>query len=307
MDYLRSRGIGGTDIAAICGLHPTRDAWTVYAEKTGLLEKVVDATNNRIRWGKLLERAIVAGYSEITTHETEWVDRTMRNERRPIQVWTPDALGINGAANRGVDAKNVAWDQAKLWGEPGTDDVPQHIVAQCQWYLSASGRQAWDVAALFGGNDLRIYTVLPDREIEAALLEEAERFWMEHVLKGVAPPMGNSPAVAEYLKQRFPRNVVALRQATPEEAALIYEYLPVRDELNQLEDECAAMENRIKASIGDADGVQFGGGKITWKASKDGTLVDWEAVARAAGATPELVAQYTTTKPGSRRFLVSTK
>jgi putative phage-type endonuclease len=316
MDELRSKGIGGTDIAAIYGLHPTRDAWTVYAEKTGLLERVVDATNARMRWGKLLERAIVVGYSEITTHETEWVDRTMQNPERPWQVWTPDALGVGAASNRGVDAKNVSWDQIGKWGERGTDDTPQHIVAQCQWYLSASGRRAWDVPALFGGNDLRIYTVLPDPEIEAALLEEGDRFWRDNVLPRVAPPMGNSPAVAEYLKQRFPRNVAAIRQATDEEMALVSEYLPARTDHALLGDRLAALENRIKAAIGDADGFTFQGGKITWTKDRDTTGTDWEAVARElaerAGATAEeldemRLAHQVVTRRGPRKLRVSVK
>lgn len=301
---LRSRGLGGTDIAAIVGLHPQRQAWDVFAEKTGLLERVADTTNNRMRWGKKLERLIAEAWTEVTRKDHRWCDET-RIGKHPFQVYTPDAF--SQADLRGIECKTAGLDQAKNWGEPGTDDVPQQYLVQCQWYMSAADFPRWDVAVLIAGNDFRIYTIERDGGIEAALLEEGERFWRQHIEPRVAPPMGNSPAVAEYLKSRFPRNLSAIRQATPEELALISEYLPVRADLKALEARAEAMENQIKASIGDSEGLSIEGGKITWKAARDSQKVDWEAAAKAAGATPELIAQFSTTKPGSRRFLVSVK
>ena len=49
-----------------------------------------------------------------------------------------------------------------------------------------------------------------------------------------------------------------------------------------------------------ADGTKV---LATWKNNKNSSKTDWEAVAREAGATPELVAKHTTVKPGARVFL----
>ena len=40
--------------------------------------------------------------------------------------------------------------------------------------------------------------------------------------------------------------------------------------------------------------------KVHYKRNRDGQDVDWEAIARAAGAAPELIAEFTKTKPGAR-------
>ena len=47
-----------------------------------------------------------------------------------------------------MDAKCVSWDQSPLWGDAGTDQVPDRIACQLQYYLDATGLPWGDVAAL---------------------------------------------------------------------------------------------------------------------------------------------------------------
>ena len=63
----------------------------------------------------------------------------------------------------------------------------------------------------------------------------------------------------------------------------------------------AQLKQRIQQRMGDASTVVFETGEITWKRSKDGTALDTKALALAH---PDLVQQFSTTKAGSRRFLV---
>ena len=57
---------------------------------------------------------------------------------------------------------------------------------------------------------------------------------------------------------------------------------------------------QLKTSIGDAEGVKGGFGKITWKAGKPRKKTDWKAVEKA---NPALIAAHTTKINASRRFL----
>jgi len=304
----RPSGIGGSEIAAIMGLDDSRDAFAVYADKVGLLERVAAETNSRMAWGKRLERAIVDGYSEITGRPTEWVDETRHHPERPWQIWTPDALGVQAASDRGVDAKNVSFDQVPAWREKGEETPPTRIILQCHWYMSASGRKFWDVAALFGGNDLRIFTVDYDPDVEAALLEHAEKFWREHVLARVPPPIGCSETADRYLKQRFPKNISTVRIVTGAEAVLVNDYLVARQEFKDVEKAKDSLENEIKLAIADADGIRVAGGDITYKRCKDTVGPDWEAIAREMGATPEVIREHTRAlREGSRRIHVGIK
>ena len=284
---IRSRGIGGSEIAAILGLDPRRDAFSVYAEKVGLVPHNYEP-NDRMEAGKFLEQGIAAWYAKRTGQEIEWCDTTRCHPDREWQVWSPDALvlgnenGIAGIRRHigGVDAKNVSYDQSARWGEPGTDSVPDYIHLQCQWYASGEDLPWWDVAACFGGNDLRIYRVNRDAQIEAAILEEAERFWRGNVLARVPPPPGPSPATVDALRQMFPRNVQALRCATAEEAQLLTDLKTANEEWEVVNRRCTEIENRLKLSIGEAEGLIAGKYKLTWRREKDSTGPDWEKLAR---------------------------
>ena len=296
---LRAQGIGGSDVAAIVGLDPRRDAFAVYADKLGLVER--SEPNARMKWGKRLERVIVDAYSEETGRSTIWIDETRRNPAREWQVYTPDAMCT--AMLRGIDAKNVSFDQAAKWGEIGSDLVPDSIALQCQWYCSSADIPVWDVAALFGGNDLRIYTVNRDPEIEAALLEEAENFWKNHVLARVPPPIGSSATAAEYIRKRFPRNTEAVRFATPEEVELLGRYRAAREAADAADEAKTSVENEVKLAIGDAEGIMAGASKVTYKRAKDTVGPDWQALAMELGADAELIKKHTVVlREGSRRI-----
>jgi len=271
----RSTGLGGTDISAIVGLSPYKTAFDVWAEKTGQLAP--KPPNKRMRFGKMLEQVIATMYcaemEERTGREyiVTWVDRPLHREHRPWQVYSPDAfveIKPNHLWECGIDCKNVALDQWHQWGEPGTDEVPEHIACQFHWYMSATELPRWDAAVLLGGNDLKIYTVMRDQAIEAVLLEQGERWWKRHIIEGEQPEIGAGEGARRYLRERFPRNVSEIRPATEPELILLSQYSGVRERFQVLEEQKEVLENKIKLAIGDADGISFAGGRITYKLVK---------------------------------------
>lgn len=276
---LRLRGIGASEIAAVVGIDPRRSAFDVWAEKTGLVARTEPTA--RMRWGKKLERVIAEAYSEETGHPAMWRDQTLPGLASEVQIFTPDAyvfpVGAGPLTNAigGLDCKNVAFDQWEKWGEVGTDAVPDSIALQCQWSCSASGLPWWDVAALFGGNDLRIYRVHIDVEIVGVLIDQGEKFWRDHVLTGNAPEIQNTSAAREYLRQRYPASVEALRPATDEERALITDYRTATRIAGEWQDKADALKLRICDHIGEAEGVTFDAGepgkagRVTWKLGKE--------------------------------------
>ena len=304
---LRGKGIGGSEVAAILGMDARRDAFAVYADKLGLLQRA--APTGRMLWGKRIERVIADAYSDETGRPHQWCDETRVSPARSWQVYSPDAFVIDLSEGRlpmtvgGLDAKNVAWDQSATWGEPGTDVVPDSIALQCQWYCSAAELPWWDVAALFGGNDLRIYRVNRDAEIEAVLLEETERFWRDHVLAHVPPSPGSSTATTEALKKMYPRNVEACRFATPEEGEILARLKAAREASDAADAEKEAAENAIKLAIGESEGLIHGPIKVTWKKTADTFGPAWEEIARDLGATPAVIAAHTKmVRAGARRL-----
>lgn len=64
----------------------------------------------------------------------------------------------------------------------------------------------------------------------------------------------------------------------------------------------AKLKQRIQERLGDATRAIFETGEVTWKRSKDSTVLDVSALTTDH---PELANSYIKTKPGSRRFLVA--
>lgn len=300
---VRLRGIGGTDIAAILGVDSYRDAYSVWAEKTGRLERA--PASPRMRLGKIFERGIVQYYEELTGRATEFLDVTMRHPDRDWMVYTPDAICVHEP--RGIDAKFISWDQRHQWGETAYD-IPERVQMQCYWYMAAFGYPVWDVAALFGNDELQIYTVERDLEIEREMLAAAEDFWQRHILGGEEPVPGGSPETSRYIKERFPRHRLELRDATAPEAELLDQYAAVRVEENIIWEKRAGLENRIKLAVGDGEGLAWPRGRFTWKNVKDSTKTDWEKLAGrlllgyADDEQAALKQEFSETKPGVRRI-----
>ena len=276
----RTAGLGGTDAAAIVGLHPQRDAFSVYCEKAGLITAGIGQANHRVGWGTKLQRIIAEAWTETTGKPHEWLDRTMQGKAADFQIFTPDARSAAPGDQRGLEVKTAGLDQAKNWGESGTAIVPDHYAVQCAWYLSAADVDLWDIALLIAGADFRIYTIRRDQELEAMLLEAGAEFWHNHVLPRRPPPPGSGAASAEALRRLFPRNVEALRVATDLETALMENLRAARERFDVAEAEKKELEHALELAIGEAEGLTYPGGKITWKKDRDSLGTDWEKIAR---------------------------
>ncbi len=317
---LRSKGIGASEIAAICGLDTRRDVFSVWAEKRGKVER--SAPNARMRGGKRFEGVVTEWYAESTHQVVQWFDQTLQNPERPWQVFSPDAFvlfaghqqivkyeDIAAHVHGGVDAKVASWDQIHLWGESGTDEVPEHVSLQCQWSCSAAKLPWWDVALMAGTDELRVYRIHHDQELEAMLLEIGDKFWHGNVLANVAPQPGPSPATKEALFKMFPRSNEKMRAATDQEVELIQilHLAKIAEKTAKLH--LAKAENQVKLAIADDDGLIAGQDKVTWRLSKSTEGVDFEALAGELLADNPKAEELKTKhwkvlKQGSRRFII---
>ncbi|MBK7350780.1 MAG: YqaJ viral recombinase family protein [Gemmatimonadetes bacterium] len=310
---LRQTGIGASEIAAVAGLDPHRTPLDVWMLKRALTEPF--AGNEFTRWGHRLEAVIAGAYADargvlLDTRET------LRHPNEPWMLATPDRVVLDpgGGEERLLQVKNRGLRQADRWGEPGTDQVPDEVAAQCHWEMTVTELDRCDVAVLIGGNDFRVYSLRRDPEIEAALVGIGRRFWFDHVVAGVRPEPTASDGAA--LARLFPTHNDLLLLAGPEHVTLATQLLDVRNRIAALEADREALEAHLKAAIGEHAGLDLPNGRITWKATRAARSTDWKAVVEdlrpfievdTAGATDTIIARHTTAKRGARRFLVSLK
>lgn len=308
----RRQTLGASEIPAVIGISPYKGAFELWLEKRGLVEGRSAETPWQA-WGLKMEPVIAEAYQEYLLNE-HGVAAILRGDgRTSLQIsgrpWscTPDRLvdDLKAQEQWGVDFKQSRYGEG--YGQPGTEDVPAHVYAQCQWSMLVADRQRWDVAALIGGSDFRVYHLMRNGSFILALLSAATVFW-KHVTDGTEPPMDGSSAAKRYLQERFPEEVLGAPLPVMDDAAtltLVQELRLVRAEEKRAEERRATLENQIKRIIGDYPGIVTPLGKVTWKKTKDREETDWQAIVQTIGVAPGLITRYTTTKPGTRRFLFS--
>jgi putative phage-type endonuclease len=297
----RKTGIGGSDIAAIAGIHPYKTAADVYARMVADVQPSFD--NARMALGRAMEGHIIAEYARRHDLPGEQFERNIEISHG-IQKWRRGELdALYRKEGLGMEAKLVVSPrQYARWGDVGSDQVPDEYLLQCHWYASLANTKRFVMVAFLEG-DLREYEIPRDAEMEMRLVDIAARFMRDHVEKKVPPPLtGCAP---ETLRALFPRNAAPLREATPEEAIIFAQYADARSEREALEAAEESHKAALQAAIGDAEGIKCPLGRIMWKNNKDGKATDWQAVALAAGATQELINKHTVTKPGARVFRFS--
>ena len=74
-----------------------------------------------------------------------------------------------------IEVKSTGYMVDELWKEPGTDDIPHHVVCQAQWQAGVAGLDRVHVAAAlspsYGGNKLRLYLVEEHPELQERMFE----------------------------------------------------------------------------------------------------------------------------------------
>lgn len=302
-DSLRELRIGGSEISAIFGRNEYLDEFGLWARKKGNLPPQESAP--RMRLGKHLEQGIVSYAAEIAGWEYEWCDQTSRSEQYPFMAGTPDALMPK--LRWGIDAKLVGWDQAHRWGR-NVNQIPHHAVMQAWWYIAQFGYLGWYVVALVMGEDQpRIYPVPRDLGVESIMLRKAEAWWKRYLIGDERPTITASDHSDAWLKKHHPRPVRPdIQRATPEESEVLDEYADIRSNYLFFEKKRLDLEAQIKAAIGDRAGLEWPGGKFTWKLTKESELVDWPALGKSLidrhPAKDTLLTEFTYIKPGHRRI-----
>jgi putative phage-type endonuclease len=197
----RKKGICSSDAAALLGISPWNTAFSIYADKLGMLPE--QPMTEAMKWGLRHEPAIAAAYEEETGAELTGPRGSLH--RHKDQRWmlaTPDRITTAG---RIVELKTASAFAASEWGEPGTDEIPDAYLVQVNHQLEVLGADVADVAVLIGGSDFRVYTVPRNGRLIAHLVEVERVFWHEHVLARIPPePSWTHPATAKALEALYP-------------------------------------------------------------------------------------------------------
>ena len=301
---VRKTGIGSSDAGAAVGLNPYKSQLELWMEKTGkdsgLPKTDPNDETSPMYWGTLLEPIVAAHYTKRTGNKVRRVNAVLQHPHVPWMRANLDREIIGAADVQILECKTAGMNGARLW----KDGVPEYVQLQVMHQLAVTGKQAADVAVLICGQELQVHRIERNESMISQLIQLERHFW-RYVELDLAPPADRSDSADVALRALYPQDNGQCLDLVHDldMSAAFSDLLSVRQSLathSQLE---AQLKQRIQQRMGDASRAVFDSGEVSFKRSKDGHALDVE---RLLKDQPDLMERYRLTKPGSRRFLVST-
>lgn len=253
----REQSMGGSDAAAAVGESKYCSPYVAWLVKTG---RYVVAETAQMRAGTLLEPVTVALFEAETGLKCEPAGM-WRNPAIPWEHANPDRFTSDG---HGLECKATFGYAARDWANGPT----AHAVVQSQWYMHVTGLRRWYIALLTDGWKLDWWYVDFDKRLVDALVQRVAVFWHEHVKADLAPPADGGERTRLALRAVYG---YAYASGTtieiPGLSQLVSDRRAYKDSLKHLEADLTAVENEIKAALGDCHiGTENGVPLISWQA-----------------------------------------
>lgn len=296
-EWLRERKnyLGGTDLAAICGLSPYRTALDVYLDKTS--DDIEENTNSAMHWGTLLEDVVAKEYAEVT-------GQTIGIE--PNTIYHPSIKFLAANIDRWVgdkkyvlECKTAGFTKTKEWGDSGTDQIPESYLVQVSYYGAICDVPKVDIAVLIGGQDFRIYTYERNKDLEEKLIKIACNFWHNHIEKRVPPRCVNTRDTFNLFPQSNNKQITAKNDIL----AKLEELKIAKMSEEQIQKTIEKLKVEIQEFMQDYDVLIDENGNViaTWKNTAPRSLFDLKKFKEEA---KELYLKYVSYTKQSRVFLI---
>ncbi|WP_442807599.1 YqaJ viral recombinase family nuclease [Trinickia soli] len=300
---VRRTGIGGSDAAAAVGLNPYMSTLELWLEKTGRADGLPrpspDDTTSPTYWGTLLEPIVAASYTKQTGNRVRRINAVLRHPTIPWMLANLDREIVGVPDVQILECKTAGEFGARLW----RDGVPEYVQIQVQHQLAVTGKAAAHVAVLLCGQALEVHRIERDDALIGRLIELEARFW-RFVQTDTPPQADGSESADRALRHLYPGNGETVDFSNDRRLSSVFaDLVAVRAEIERREAQGALLKQTLIQAMGDATRAVFETGSVSFKRSKDSPTVD---LARLLADHPAFATQYATTKPGSRRFLVST-
>lgn len=290
----RKKGIGGSDIAAVCGLNRYRTPMDVWYDKISDVRD--EEPNLAMKLGTYLEPLIVKEYEAMTGNKVVVDLDAIKHERYPFARCNLDGMVLAADGGKGVLEVKTA-GSSRHWGA-GEEEIPDEYYCQVQWNMLIAGLDWADVPVLFFdyGRRIEIYTIEADRDFQQFLVDKAKAFWEAVITETMPDPRSSAEA-----EKAWPSHREGVRQQVTQELAETLEQLrAIKKKAKELKDTQTMLEGRVKIAMKDAERLVDGDRVLcTWKASRTHRL-DQAALRERH---PEIVKEFTK-QTSIRRFLV---
>lgn len=293
----RKDGIGGSDIGAIVGMNPYRGAFDVFVDKT--TDESPDISDrDPVYWGTVLEPIVAKEFEKRSGKKVRRCNFILRSAESPFAFADVDRL-VDGE-DAGLECKTTNAFNCKEWEN---DEVPASYVLQCQWYMYVTGYSKWYIACLIGGQRFVWSEIKRDDDLIKMLVSRAREFW-DNVQNGIPPDIDGSDSCTEYLNSRYSSDNAETVIFTSDIAGAAAELCEVKKQEKALKEYKAALENKIKQYMGEAQAGECERYSVSWKTQRGTPRFDRESLIEDYGIT-DISDYYTETK--IRKFTIKEK
>lgn len=270
---VRASGIGGSDIASICGLNEYTSPLEVWLKKRGetVPRREDPILDEAAEMGHELEPVVARRFTKQTGLEAISNPGTLRRPDAPHMLVNLDRATVENGEMGALELKTRSSYALNDW----LNETPVDVTVQTQWQLAVTGWQFAYTACLIGGQRTIVHRLQRDEQMIADLTAIADEFW-GWVQDGVRPPIDASHATGELLDRlhNTPEEKVVVADAAEVEYWL-KQRAHAKDTIAGADLALTEAENHLKAIAGDATDVHVRGelayswrprlGQISWK------------------------------------------
>lgn len=273
----RNTGIGGSDIAAICGINPYTSPLEIWLAKVGTPVPRRDnpTLDEAAEMGHELEPVIARRFTKMTSLPALEGLGTLRHPQHPWMLGNLDRATVEDGQLGVLELKSRSSYALSDWIER----APVDVEVQVQWYMAVTGwPYAW-IACLIGGQRTIVHRLERDEQMIRDLTVIGEEFW-GWVTNRQQPPIDGSEATGQLLDRLHanPTSEFVVADATEVEQ-LLRQRQHAKEQIAGAQTALTDAENQLKHIAGDAVEVHIRGEKAySWPRYERRGAIDFKAL-----------------------------
>lgn len=250
----RKKGIGGSEVAALVGMHPYLSPFSIYMDKIGELEPQDD--NEAMRIGRDLEEYVAQRFTEKTGIRVRKNSSILMDDECDYMIADIDRWSKKDGI--GLECKTMSPNSKAVKGLED-DSVPPQYYIQCQWYMMITGLNKWHLAILVLGRAFYTFEIDRNDEDITVLRKAAKDFWIGNVLpRKMPPPDGTESAqkAISHLIQGVDNEATVRLDSAVDEIKHLQE---INEQIDTLKQEADAIKQKFLLELG-ASGIGWNDG-----------------------------------------------
>lgn len=254
------KSIGGHAMASILGYNPYQSRLELYEVLTGKKESSF-VPSFESDAGHALEPVIIKHWALENNATVETAVNLVHDEKPYIAAHLDAIATFSDGYQVVLEAKTANFAKALEFGQTGTDQVPKEYAIQVMTQMMLAKLREGRIAARFK-DTLHEYVLYADKALEAAMMEAATNFWVNHVLADIPPEPVTPQDFTSYYKKSNGKTI----DATPEIFEAWEKLAQLKENIKELDTQKEMLSGIIKGHMGFNDSLIFGGKVLaTWK------------------------------------------